>query len=101
MSAFRFAVPSEHPALPGHFPGRPIVPGVLLLDAVFDAVARAGGDVARLMRAKFSAPVLPGMEVEVALAAKAAGRVGFTCRAGGAVVLTGEIACEPPPNLPS
>ncbi|MBS1142561.1 MAG: hypothetical protein H6R13_4014, partial [Proteobacteria bacterium] len=24
--------PSDHPALTGHFPGRPIMPGVVLLD---------------------------------------------------------------------
>jgi 3-hydroxyacyl-[acyl-carrier-protein] dehydratase len=29
-----FAIPADHPSLPGHFPGNPIVPGVLLLDEV-------------------------------------------------------------------
>jgi 3-hydroxymyristoyl/3-hydroxydecanoyl-(acyl carrier protein) dehydratase len=99
MSSVCFSVPADHPALPGHFPGRPVVPGVLLLDAVFDAVATAGGTVTKLMRAKFSSPVLPGTGVDVTLAAKGPGRVGFTCRAAGAIVLTGEVACEPPPNL--
>jgi 3-hydroxymyristoyl/3-hydroxydecanoyl-(acyl carrier protein) dehydratase len=32
------SVPGDHPSLPGHFPGRPIVPGVVLLDLVFDAI---------------------------------------------------------------
>jgi 3-hydroxymyristoyl/3-hydroxydecanoyl-(acyl carrier protein) dehydratase len=96
----RFSVPEDHPALPGHFPGRPIVPGVLLLDAVLEAlrVAQAGRP-SRLLRAKFVAPVMPGTEVEIALAPRGegTGRFAFTCRTGGTVVLFGEVACETPP----
>lgn len=54
-----FTVGSDHPALPGHFPGNPIVPGVVLLD---HAVAVIGGG--RRLRAvptlKFLQPVRPG-----------------------------------------
>ena len=35
--SLRFEVPADHPAFPGHFPGRPILPGVVLLDAVLQA----------------------------------------------------------------
>lgn len=50
----------DHPALAGHFPGNPIVPGVVLLDLAIRALARRGGlDEAgiRLGSAKFLAPV--------------------------------------------
>jgi 3-hydroxymyristoyl/3-hydroxydecanoyl-(acyl carrier protein) dehydratase len=90
----RLTVPAGHPAIPGHFPGRPIVPGVLLLDAVIEAARARGLRVAQVVRAKFAAPVMPGVEVEIALAEREGGRLAFTCRAGGATVLLGELACE-------
>ncbi len=90
-----FEVPAEHPALPGHFPGRPILPGVVLLDAVLQA---AGLGQATLLRAKFTAPVLPGDAVEINLAPRAGGRIGFTCASGGRTVLSGELASPAAPQ---
>lgn len=59
-ASFQFAVPAQHPALAGHFPGRPIVPGVLLLDHVLTQLtARLGRPVARLKQVKFAAPLQP------------------------------------------
>jgi 3-hydroxyacyl-[acyl-carrier-protein] dehydratase len=57
---------AEHPALPGHFPGTPVVPGVLLLDQVLNAADQWLGEAVqplRLRQAKFPAPWLPGMQV--------------------------------------
>ena len=56
---------AAHPAFAGHFPGRPIVPGVTLLAEVIEAVlADAGlqamvGAAPRLGVVKFVAPVGP------------------------------------------
>lgn len=93
MTAARFSVPPDHPSLPGHFPGRPVVPGVVLLDAVF---ALSGQGPAKLLRAKFPAPVRPGEEVEVFFEPRGGNRFAFTCRRGGAVVLTGEFEGSAP-----
>ncbi|WP_052213910.1 3-hydroxyacyl-ACP dehydratase FabZ family protein [Belnapia sp. F-4-1] len=90
----RFEAPADHPAFAGHFPGRPILPGVVLLDAVLQA---AGLGQAHLLRAKFTAPVLPGDAVEISLVPRVGGRVGFTCVSGGRTVLSGELACAPAP----
>jgi len=87
----RFTVAADHPALPGHFPGRPVVPGVLLLDAVLQAAPRAGEGPRRILRAKFTAPVAPGATVEIHFELRPGGRTGFTCRSGGVTVLLGEL----------
>jgi 3-hydroxymyristoyl/3-hydroxydecanoyl-(acyl carrier protein) dehydratase len=92
-----FSIAPDHPALSGHFPGRPIVPGVLLLDAVLRAiVARDPGmpPPDRLLRAKFLAPVLPGQEVALELDERRDGRIAFSGRVAGAVVLRGECAAS-------
>jgi 3-hydroxyacyl-[acyl-carrier-protein] dehydratase len=63
-------IPASHPALPGHFPGRPIVPGVVLLQCVLDEAERWLGkklSVRELPQAKFSTPLLPEQDAELEL----------------------------------
>jgi 3-hydroxyacyl-[acyl-carrier-protein] dehydratase len=35
----RRAIPADHPSLAGHFPGAPVVPGVVILDEIAAALA--------------------------------------------------------------
>jgi 3-hydroxyacyl-[acyl-carrier-protein] dehydratase len=87
-----FSLPAEHPCFAGHFPGRPLVPGVVLLDAVFQAVTEAGhGTVARLRHAKFRAPVGPGVAMDIILQPVSPARIAFRCECGGALALSGEV----------
>ena len=63
-------VPAKHPALAGHFPGNPIVPGVVILDAVISAAeAWLGGGfhVHGLSHAKFLAPLKPDEAARIEL----------------------------------
>lgn len=64
----KFQIAGSHPALPGHFPGRPVVPGVVLLDHVVAAIERlSDARVAGFAQVKFRRPLLPGQEAELAL----------------------------------
>lgn len=63
---FAFSVPADHPALPGHFPDRPIVPGVLLLDRVISTLeATVGRPIVRLEQIKFVSTLGPGETAQV------------------------------------
>lgn len=56
-------VAADHPAYAGHFPGRPILPGVVLLDAALHALAARldrQDTTGQLKSAKFHSPVQPG-----------------------------------------
>lgn len=62
-SVLPLSIPADHPAYAGHFPGRPILPGVVLLDAVLHALAvqhRIQVECGQFKSAKFHRPVQPG-----------------------------------------
>lgn len=57
---FAVKVPAEHPSLNGHFPGKPIVPGVLLLDHVLAALRQATHRrVIKVRQVKFTSALQP------------------------------------------
>ena len=60
-------VPLDHPAIPGHFPGNPIVPGVLILTRVADEIRRQlpGIVLGSLLATRFYAPLRPGQPFAV------------------------------------
>ena len=63
---FDICIPATHPALPGHFPGHPIVPGVLLLDEVMTATLELTTlEIVRLQHVKFSSALMPDERAHV------------------------------------
>ena len=68
MIQTRFTIDATHPSLPGHFPGRPVVPGVVLLDRVAAAVEKeCNARIARLPQVKFLRPLLPGEAADLVI----------------------------------
>ena len=92
-----FCIAADHPSLPGHFPGRPIVPGVVLLDAAFALImARHPGCLpSALPSVRFTRPVRPGQPVDVSCDS-GAGRIAFACAVDGQTVLHGSIVLAGP-----
>jgi len=60
--SFETRFPADHPTAAGHFPGNPIIPGALLLDAVRHAILGPKGDAecCEVRSVKFLHPVRPG-----------------------------------------
>ncbi len=75
-------IADDHPALPGHFPGDPIVPGVIILARVADAIRARFPHLqpGMLLNVRFHAPLRPGQHFTVQ-AQHDAGRVRFEMRA--------------------
>ena len=85
----RFA--EDHPTAAGHFPGNPILPGALLLDAVLLAVSgEAGASFCQVRTVKFLQPVRPGDRLRIEWEPKGH-EIDFSCSlpASGEVAVTG------------
>lgn len=91
-----FTIPHDHPCLPGHFPGRPIVPGVVVLDHVLAAIETRHGVLGplRMPQVKFAQPLLPGEEACIELEAlpdAASRRWRFRVLRDDALLASGEV----------
>ena len=88
-------VPRDHPAFEGHFPGHPILPGVVLLAQVLATIEATTGRQPMewtLSSAKFLEPVAPGTPLTLAHDAQASGATRFEIRSPGGVVASGALA---------
>ena len=100
----------NEPFFQGHFPGHPIMPGVLILEAMAQAsgilvfrTRNAKPDTntvyyyAGIDKARFKRPIVPGdqLEIEATILAHKRGIWKFACvsRVGGAVNAEAEILC--------
>jgi len=87
-----FTIPADHPSLPGHFPGRPLVPGVVVLERVVEAIETTHGALGplRLPQVKFLQPLLPGESARIELDG-AAPRWRFRVLRDATLIASGEI----------
>jgi 3-hydroxyacyl-[acyl-carrier-protein] dehydratase len=102
------SIAADHPAYAGHFPGRPILPGVVLLDAALHALAArsempVAPEKSQLKSAKFHSPVQPGEPLTLHYAESAGGGLRFDIRCidrqgGERSVASGSVVFSPEPQ---
>ena len=93
-NATHWIVPLDHPAFAGHFPGTPILPGVVLLDTVLHTTVAAAGialDICEISSVKFLSPANPGDELVIQHAISTGGTIRFDIVVGMRKIASGSI----------
>ena len=90
---FSVEIPPDHPALPGHFPGMPVVPAVVLIEHLaFQLKQLVGVSVSSVKQLRLLDPVQPGQSVEVAVSEKGGESWRLTCSVGDKTVAKGVLS---------
>ena len=84
----------EHPAVPGHFPGNPIVPAAVILTELVRAVERGLGPTVKVLElasVKFIIPLRPGEPFTIGLEPAGEDRLKFQARCDDRIIASGII----------
>lgn len=95
MTATALPIAAGHPAFAGHFPGAPVLPGVVLLDETIRAIELAVGGEPRCWRiasVKFLKAVGPCEPLVLEQERLADGTVRFRISSAGQAVASGALA---------
>ncbi len=90
----RLAIPHDSPLFAGHFPGRPILPGVALLSLIRPA------EISAIPFARFRGLVAPGDALEIDFRQRGDDGKRFDVRRGQELVANGALLFGAPPTGP-
>ena len=90
----RIRIAADHPATAGHFPGNPLVPGVVLLDEVITAVrawSAAFDAPVYIEQVKFLIPVAFGQSLDLEARFARGAALEFTLWVDGRIATSGRL----------
>jgi len=89
-------IATDHPALAGHFPGDPVVPGVVILDEVVRAAEQWRGQLRlkSVLSVKFTAALRPGNRFSIKLHDDDHSHIAFECWHDGVRIASGRLLVE-------
>ena len=90
----------DHPSLLGHFPGHPVVPGVVMLGEIMKAIREMTNENLEFVgmpSMKFMSPLKPGESLRITLTNRGDGTMEFTCATATRSIASG---CLQYRNLP-
>lgn len=95
MRSESLAIPADHPSFADHFPGAPILPGVILLDRVLSAIA-ASTEIdllqSQLASVKFLSAVRPGEALRLEHETLTNGSISFSVHTAERMIASGRLS---------
>ena len=90
-----FSISNEDPSIPDHFPGNPVVPGVVILERVRECLVewKPQARIRNVVTAKFISPILPEQRFRIHLTEKGLD-VSFQCIVDGEVIAQGKLKLD-------
>jgi 3-hydroxymyristoyl/3-hydroxydecanoyl-(acyl carrier protein) dehydratase len=89
-----FIISSNHPSLEGHFPGHPVVPGVVILDEIFSAILQYDDKAIldNVVHLKFLTPLEAEKTCQLVININDYAKVMIECRLEGRAIVKGKLA---------
>ena len=90
-------IDSSHPSLAGHFPGNPVVPGVVILEEVLELIGKSLGQsfmLSKVPSVKFHSPLRPNEPLQLKFDILPGHVVTFSCQVGSRMIASGQFIIQ-------
>lgn len=88
----------SHPSLLGHFPGNPIVPGVVILGEILESIGQSLGEQLVILNVpvvKFHSPLRPNEILDLTFELLPNQVIIFSCQVGARRIVSGQFNIHP------